>query len=149
VDTHHQSPSRNPAVLQAAEEASGTSSGGHHFTTIQLPGNVFETVGLEHAAKWAAAQGLNVLVNRPLNAFTDHSSFRLADYPYNGDAYAEAFGKADRYLAERGESSRQLREAVQAMHEQRESIPSVFAYEARFARQYLPELRAGVSALEV
>ncbi len=60
----------------AAEEAG---SERHHFTTIQLPINIVETEGLA-CAKWAKDQGLRVLVNRPLNAFKDNLSYRLANY---------------------------------------------------------------------
>ena len=65
----------------AAEEAESEI---HHFTTVELPINLLETGGLSCAA-WAKAQGLTVLANRPLNAFKDNLSYRLATYDYPAD----------------------------------------------------------------
>lgn len=62
----------------------------HHFSTIQLPGNLLEQEGLDHAADWAAQNGLMVLINRPLNAFNDRMSLRLAEYEDTRPAYEEA-----------------------------------------------------------
>jgi len=50
---------------------------GSNFTTVQMPINLLETEGLACAA-WAHANGLRVLVNRPLNASKDNLMFRLA-----------------------------------------------------------------------
>ena len=52
----------------------------HHFTTIQLPFNMLEIEGLS-CIKWAKSQGLEVITNRPLNAFYHQSMYRLATYP--------------------------------------------------------------------
>lgn len=65
----------------AAEEAG---SALHHFSTIQLPINLVEQEGLK-CAKWAKSEGLTVLVNRPLNAFKDNLSYRLASYSFPND----------------------------------------------------------------
>ncbi len=48
-----------------------------NFSTIQMPVNLLEKEGLTCAA-WAHANGLRVLVNRPLNASKDNLMFRLA-----------------------------------------------------------------------
>ncbi len=50
-----------------------------HFTTIQLPVNLLEQEGLTCAA-WAKSVGLEVVANRPLNAFKEGLSYRLATY---------------------------------------------------------------------
>jgi len=52
----------------------------HHFTTIQLPFNMLEIEGLA-CIKWAKTQGIEVITNRPLNAFYHQSMYRLATYP--------------------------------------------------------------------
>ena len=75
-------------MLAAAEEAGGS---GHHFRVLQIPMNLFEPGGaLERntgpqdgrtALEQAAASGLGVLINRPLNAFVDNRLLRLADPP--------------------------------------------------------------------
>ncbi len=56
----------------------------HSFTTIQLPINILETQGLQ-CAQWAKANGLRVLVNRPLSGQKDGLLYRLAEYdePHN------------------------------------------------------------------
>ncbi|QKF82329.1 aldo/keto reductase [Halarcobacter ebronensis] len=51
----------------------------HHFKVIQLPMNLFERDG-EECAKWAHENGLEVQVNRPLNAFKENKMLRLASY---------------------------------------------------------------------
>ena len=58
----------------------------HSFTTIQLPINLLEQEGLK-CASWAKENGLRVLVNRPLNAFTDGLMFRLAEYEESDEYY--------------------------------------------------------------
>jgi len=58
-----------------------------HFTTIQMPLNLLETDGLACAA-WAHANGLRVLVNRPLNASKDNLMFRLASHKEPKDYFS-------------------------------------------------------------
>ena len=79
-------------AAEAARRVHGPASGKKHsFSTIQLPANLFETEALKPggAAWWAAAQGVQVLVNRPLNAFAGGVGWRLADYPEALDAYSK------------------------------------------------------------
>lgn len=57
-----------------------------NFTTIQLPINILETEGLK-CASWAKANGIRVLVNRPLNAQKDGHMYRLADYDESSEYY--------------------------------------------------------------
>jgi aryl-alcohol dehydrogenase-like predicted oxidoreductase len=63
----------------AKEAATEVGNSQHSFTTIQLPINLLEKEGLKCAA-WAKANGLRVLVNRPLNAFDSEGMHRLASY---------------------------------------------------------------------
>ncbi len=51
----------------------------HHLKVIQLPINLFEQNGI-NCAKWAYENGLEVHVNRPLNAFNNNEMIRLASY---------------------------------------------------------------------
>lgn len=51
----------------------------HHFTVIQLPLNMYEKDGVP-CAKWAYENGLEVHVNRPLNAFYMGGMLRVASY---------------------------------------------------------------------
>ena len=59
--------------------ANEVSNNDHHLKVIQLPMNMYETNG-EEAAKWAYENGLEVHVNRPLNAFNKNKMLRLASY---------------------------------------------------------------------
>jgi len=100
-------------MLEIAREAGGTD---HHFRVLQLPMNLFEggaalernngpglarTV-LEHAA----AEGVAVLANRPLNAMVGEGMLRLADVeevpaPVDLDAQLSVLaGLEDEYRAE-------------------------------------------------
>lgn len=68
------------ALVELAQKAADEiGSPTHHFTTIQLPINLLEQEGLE-CARWAKANGLKVVVNRPLNAFDESGMYRLAEY---------------------------------------------------------------------
>ena len=72
--------------LKAAEEAGGK---GHHFRVLQLPMNLFESGGAllvntgpergQTSLEAAAAAGLGVLINRPLNAIVANRLIRLAN----------------------------------------------------------------------
>jgi aryl-alcohol dehydrogenase-like predicted oxidoreductase len=78
-------------ILAAAKEAGGPR---HHFGVIQLPMNLFEAGGaLERnnppdapvsarrtVLELASAEGIGVLVNRPLNAVVGRGMVRLADF---------------------------------------------------------------------
>jgi aryl-alcohol dehydrogenase-like predicted oxidoreductase len=87
-------------MLAAAEEAGGA---GHHFGVLQLPMNLFEAGGAlepnnppgapagsrRTALALASAEGIGVLVNRPLNAVVGRAMVRLADF---AAAPADALG---------------------------------------------------------
>jgi aryl-alcohol dehydrogenase-like predicted oxidoreductase len=78
-------------MLAAAEEAGGS---GHHFGVLQLPMNLFEAGGVlepndppdapaaarRTVLELASAEGIGVLVNRPLNAVVGRGMVRLADF---------------------------------------------------------------------
>jgi predicted aldo/keto reductase-like oxidoreductase len=63
-------------LLDYAKEIAGDN---HHFKVVQLPLNMFEKDGVP-CAKWAHENGLEVHVNRPLNAFYMGGMLRLASY---------------------------------------------------------------------
>jgi aryl-alcohol dehydrogenase-like predicted oxidoreductase len=73
-------------MLAAAEAAGGPE---HRFRVLQVPLNLFESGGVlvrntgpgdgRTALELAAASGVGVLINRPLNAFVAHRLLRLAD----------------------------------------------------------------------
>jgi len=51
----------------------------HHLKILQLPMNIYENEGIP-CAKWAKENGLEVHINRPLNAFYMGGMLRLASY---------------------------------------------------------------------
>ena len=57
----------------------------HHFQVIQFPLNPLEMEGYESIFKAASELGLDVLINRPLNATRDGKLFRLARREYLDD----------------------------------------------------------------
>ena len=63
-------------LIKYAEEIAGKE---HNFKVIQLPMNMYENDG-EACAKWAYENGLEVHINRPLNAMKDDKMIRLASY---------------------------------------------------------------------
>jgi aryl-alcohol dehydrogenase-like predicted oxidoreductase len=66
-------------MLEAARAAGGD---GHHFRVLQLPLNLLEGLGATETVQAAAAAGVAVLVNRPLNAMSEDSGMvRLAEVP--------------------------------------------------------------------
>jgi len=86
-------------MLEAAAQAGGT---GHHFRVLQIPMNLFESGGArvrntgpgngQTALEAAAAAGVGVLINRPLNAFVGNRLLRLASpaVPPQGTTQAAA-----------------------------------------------------------
>lgn len=70
----------------------------HHFKYIQFPMNLMELGALErqyeglHLIEKAQELGLKTIINRPLNAITEHGLVRLANYkvdPKHTDEFAE------------------------------------------------------------
>lgn len=85
-------PSGDPeatSVSRMLEEALSAGGAGHHFRVLQVPMNLFESGGALTrntgpgdgltALEAAAEAGLEVLINRPLNAFVGGRLMRLAD----------------------------------------------------------------------
>lgn len=76
-------------VYGLAASIAATGNGQHHFRVIQLPMNLFESgavtqknlSGDQNVLEFAQANGLDVLINRPLNAIRDNTITRLADVP--------------------------------------------------------------------
>lgn len=124
----------------------------HHFTTIQLPANLVEQEGLDHAVRWAEAQGLVVLVNRPINAFDDERSIflRLAEYGDATEEYANAkgalLGFIDTKLAGGDDRYRAFKAEVEGVDRQLEQADNVLAWENVAARIVVPALRRGLEA---
>lgn len=52
-----------------------------NLRVLQFPGNLLESYGVDNVARWAKTQGLEVMVNRPLDALdTQGHQWRLATY---------------------------------------------------------------------
>jgi uncharacterized protein YyaL (SSP411 family)/aryl-alcohol dehydrogenase-like predicted oxidoreductase len=76
------------------EAARGGAGSGNRFRVLEVPMNLLESgafleksvAGGRSTLEYASAQGIAVLVNRPLNAIVDDRLMRLADPPIFGDA---------------------------------------------------------------
>lgn len=71
----------------------------HHFKYIQFPLNLLELGALErqfegdHLIEKAQSLGLKTIINRPLNAFTENSLLRLANYKTDESITSETADK--------------------------------------------------------
>jgi aryl-alcohol dehydrogenase-like predicted oxidoreductase len=148
---------RRAAKAVASEaEGEGGREGKHHFSTIQMPGNLLEQEGLGHAVEWAAKEGLIVLINRPLNAFNDRMSLRLAEYQDARPAYEEARDVLLTYLdaaaEDKGDNFRvvfrpEIEEIDTYLHKQAgEGKSNVLGWENVSSRMIVPSLRRGLQA---
>jgi aryl-alcohol dehydrogenase-like predicted oxidoreductase len=114
-------------MLAAAREAGGD---GHHFGVLQLPMNLLEPAAAQEPSgppggpgvsrrsvlELALAEGIGVLVNRPLNAVMGRGMVRLADFA-GGDA-----GALERQLARVRElESEYRRDVARHLRVQRDS----------------------------
>lgn len=117
----------------------------HSFTTIQLPANLFETEAMSHAVPWAHSQGIEVLINRPINAFTDKRSARLADYPDRGPQVKEAFRDVRAYAADKGWDG--MVAVLEDIEAERPEVDNVFNYEAVAGRRFVPALQKEIDNL--
>lgn len=135
---------------KAAQEVHGKDAT-HHFSTIQLPGNLLEQEGLDHAVEWAAKHGLYTLINRPLNAFTDKLSLRLAEYADARGPYTEAREKLLAFIDAQNEAGatgnyRIFRAEIEEVDERLGEIDNVLAWENVASRMVVPGLRRGLEA---
>lgn len=92
---HFGLPSAEPAATSVARclEAAKEVAADHHFAVVQLPMNLYESGGAlepntagQTVLQFCRAQGIGVLANRPLNAFSDNQLIRLADFVKPGQA---------------------------------------------------------------
>lgn len=140
-----------PTTPQAAREVSGGPAQ-HHFTTIQLPGNLVEQEGLDHAVRWASEQGLVVLINRPLNAFDDERKIylRLAEYADAQEEFAGAKTALLDFIAQRvaaGDGRYEaFKQELAVLDGQLVGADNVLAWENVSGRVIVPALRRGLEA---
>jgi len=94
INFEHVSLSRCYELAREAAAVVHDDWGTSHFKVIQLPYNLFEYTALTNinntiqgqdmtVFEGAAALGIGVLVNRPLNAMQNNQMVRLAEYPYD------------------------------------------------------------------
>jgi hypothetical protein len=87
---HFGLPASDPVMTSVArclEAAQAVTAGHHHFAVVQLPMNLYESGGAlalntagQTVLQFCRLQGIGVLANRPLNAFSDNQLIRLADF---------------------------------------------------------------------
>ncbi len=131
-------------VDQARKAAEYIAVESHHFTTIQLPLNLLEQEGLRCAA-WAKANGLRVLVNRPLNAQRGPQMFRLADYDEPVDYYTHLNVILE--LTD-NEMLQTFHNLLNELDGNRHRFSWIGEYEAFYFKQIVPHLRKSLGSLE-
>jgi hypothetical protein len=131
----------------------------HHFTTMQLPANLVEQEGLTHAVEWAHTHNIHTLINRPLNAFSNTISLRLAEYKDTTQTYTqtrdalldfcttksdeeEALEKKEGYVLFREE----VEEVDERLQKGERDMDNVLAWENIASRVIVPALRKGLEA---
>jgi len=129
-------------LASRAAEAVGKSE--HSFSTIELPINLLEQEGLK-CAKWAKANGLRVLTNRPLNAQRNNLMFRLADY--------ESPREYEYYLNELLEISddeqlRPLYNLIEQMDMNKHKFGWIGEYDTFLATQIMPHIRKALEKID-
>lgn len=120
-------------IAEKAAEKAGNEK--HSFTTVEMPGNLLETEGLTGCAKWAHENGLNVLINRPLNAIEGDDIIRLAQYE-KPDDYEETYEKIHKIISMNGND-----EAIaflEELHEDRGMIESPGHYDYIRQKEIVP-----------
>lgn len=144
------------AMAMEAAKAVSPEAQVHHFSTIQLPANLLEQEGLHRAVQWAARTSLTVLINRPLNAFDDRMSLRLAEYPDSRPAYHHARDALLQYIdAQKTALSGHEKDGYTLFQEEvggidaalaQKDLHSVLAWEGISSRMVMPMLRRGLEA---
>ena len=120
-------------IAQKAAERVGNEK--HSFTTVELPGNLLETEGLMGCAKWAHENGLNVLINRPLNAIEGEDLIRLAQYE-KPDNYEDIYGKMHEYVSSNCKDD--AIEFLEELHEDRGMIETPGHYDFILQKEIMP-----------
>ncbi|MCD4783666.1 MAG: aldo/keto reductase [Candidatus Eremiobacteraeota bacterium] len=115
------------------------------FTTIQLPGNMLETVGLEECAVWARGLELNVLINRPLNAYYENRLFRLATYNIP-EEYDEIYGKTLEWSGRLGMGH--LARHIENIDKLKNSFLSMGHFEYLFKDEIAPPIKTTINFLQ-
>lgn len=114
-------------ISHAEEAARAAGFSEHHFSTIQLPFNLLEQEGFP-CVKWAYENGLHVLVNRPMNAFGNHTMHRLAEYPEN-TGYEARYQTLLAQCESLGEMAKPVEQMVHDLHSQIDAFPWAGAIE--------------------
>ena len=132
------------STIQAAAQVSPDAK--HSFTTVQLPANLYETEGLKHTVPWAHSHGLEVLINRPINALTAGKSARLAEYADHTVQLKEAYDDAMAYATERGWDG--LAAALERIEREKDEIRDVFHYEAMAGSRFVKAIQNQIDHLD-
>ncbi|CAG8499108.1 632_t:CDS:2 [Ambispora gerdemannii] len=132
------------SAKKAAKKVRGVND--HGFVGVQLPGNLLEQEGLKTTAKWAKENGLKVFINRPLNAFTEETGYRLASYPE--PRYEESKQQVISFLETKirgvDSPSRYAFDLINQLDSELPKIQSVFIWE-----QYTYTINAAIENLKI
>ena len=131
-----------------------------NFRILQFPGNIIETYGLDNIGRWAKTQGLEVMVNRPLDALdAQGQQWRLATYSgaprsvYNAlrakiiEHFQDlaAAGKSDQSLQRNAKFMSTL---ITDLDRELYQFQSVYHYQQDFSAQIMPMLIERMSMMQ-
>jgi len=130
------------------------------FKVLQFPANLLETYGMEHVAPWAKAQGLEVMVNRPLDALDSQGQWRLASYKgipnsvYKSllEATLEQFRPpppdSKEASSTAGKNAKFMTTLLRDLDRERYTFSSVYHYQQDFSAQIMPMLVERLSMMQ-
>jgi aryl-alcohol dehydrogenase-like predicted oxidoreductase len=138
----------------ASRKVRGTDA--HSFKVVEMPANLLEREALVGIVPWSKREGrdLKVLINRPLNAFTDEDMFRLATYYPPPIAYKEMYEITQAFFTEEGKKTilqknevDYLQQILQAIHQQVDMVKTPFHFE-QLQHQVLHAIAANIQDLK-
>jgi len=125
-------------LIELAKKAAGKAGNEKHsFTTVQLPANLLEIHGLQEFVPWAHKNCLNVLINRPLNAFDGESMVRLASYE-KPEYYEKLINQMITHFS--SGMNKELLEFIREMDGEKTLFSSISHFENNLYRNIMPML---------
>lgn len=130
------------------------------FRVLQFPGNLLETHGVESVARWAKQNGLETMVNRPLDALDSNGhQWRLATYKGIPNSvyttmmnetleYFRRYAKESPSSASAEKNAKFMTTLISDLDRERFQFQSVYHYQQDFSAQIMPMLIERMSMMQ-
>jgi len=141
-------------AVEASRKVNGTNQ--HSFRVLEMPANLLEREALVGIVPWSKQDGrdLNVLINRPLNAFTDENMFRLATYNPPPIAYKDMYEITHAFFQDEAKKTilqkddvEYLQQILQAINQQVHMVQTPFHFE-QLQHQVLHAIASNIQDLK-